>query len=137
PYPTVDAIVRKGDGVVLVYRKNPPTGWAMPGGFINYGESAEKAVTREVMEETGLNIKNLELFGVFSDPGRDPRFHTISIVYTADGNGNLKAGDDASRVKIFSEADLPEDIAFDHRKILLQFFKKARKIRNYELNNFI
>ncbi|MCM8764588.1 MAG: NUDIX hydrolase [Candidatus Omnitrophica bacterium] len=127
PYPTVDAIVRKDGGIALVYRKNPPLGWAIPGGFINYGESAENAAVREVMEETGLDIVGLELFGVFSNPGRDPRFHTISIVYTAEGRGTLKAGDDASRVEIFSQGNLPTNITFDHRKILQQFFKRQKK----------
>ncbi|MCM8821242.1 MAG: NUDIX hydrolase [Candidatus Omnitrophica bacterium] len=127
PYPAVDAIIKKDKGVVLVYRKNPPPGWAIPGGFINYGESAENAAAREALEETGLHIRNLELFGVFSDPGRDPRFHTISIVYTAEGRGTLKAGDDASRVGIFSQEELPDNMAFDHRKILQQFFKRQKK----------
>lgn len=124
PYPAVDIIIEKSKGVVLVYRKNFPQGWAMPGGFINYGESAEQAAIREAREETGLDIENLKFFGVFSEPGRDPRFHTISIVYSAKGKGRIKPGDDASKVKIFSKNNLPKDIAFDHRKILFQFFEK-------------
>ncbi|MCM8758673.1 MAG: NUDIX hydrolase [Candidatus Omnitrophica bacterium] len=127
PYPAADTIIRFKQGIVLVYRKNPPSGWAIPGGFINYGESAEEAAIREAKEETGLTIENLKLFGVFSDPKRDPRFHTISIVFTCKGKGELKAGDDASKVKIFTEQELPKEIAFDHRKILRQFFKTSKK----------
>ncbi len=94
PYPAADTIIRFGSGIVLVYRKNPPSGWAIPGGFINYGESAEDAAIREAREETGLAVKNLKLFGVFSDPDRDPRFHTISIVFSGEGKGKMRAGDD-------------------------------------------
>ncbi|HOK79583.1 MAG TPA: NUDIX hydrolase [bacterium] len=126
PYPAADVIISKEKGVVLVYRKNPPQGWAIPGGFINCGESAEEAAIREAKEETGLDIDHLTLFGVFSDPDRDPRFHTISIVYTGQGKGTLKSGDDASKVAIFSKSNLPQNIAFDHRKILKQYFQKGR-----------
>ena len=129
PYPAADIIIKKDGGVVCVYRKNPPHGWAIPGGFINYGESAEQAAVREAKEETGLDIRDLELFGVFSDPHRDPRFHTISIVFVAQASGQLKAGDDASSVRIFSEADLPEEMAFDHRQILKQFFEKQQSTK--------
>lgn len=126
PYPAADIIIKKERGIVLVYRKNFPTGWAIPGGFINYGESAENAAIREAKEETGLEIKNLKLFGVFSKPGRDTRFHTISIVFTANGKGEINAGDDARIAKIFYKEHLPENIAFDHREILMQFFNKTR-----------
>lgn len=128
PYPAADVIIEKGEGVVLIYRKNFPQGWAIPGGFINYGESAEQAAIREVKEETGIDVENLKFFGVFSNPERDPRFHTISIVFTGKGKGELKAGDDASRAKIFSKKNLPDNIAFDHREILMQFFKKQKRI---------
>lgn len=127
PYPAADTIIKFGEGVVLVYRKNPPRGWALPGGFINYGESAEKAAVREAQEETGLIVENLKLFGVFSNPDRDPRFHTISIIFTGTGKGRIKAGDDASKVKVFSENSLPKEMAFDHRKILRQFFSIVKK----------
>jgi len=126
PYPAADTIISIEGGVVMVYRKNPPSGWAIPGGFINCGESAEEAAVREAKEETGLDIDHLALFGVFSDTERDPRFHTISIVYTGKGRGTPKSGDDASKVAIFSKNDLPGDIAFDHKKILNQYFKKRR-----------
>lgn len=84
PLPTVDVIISHDGGVVLVLRKNPPAGWAIPGGFIDYGESAEDAAIREMKEETGLDIHNLELFTVRSDPGRDPRHHTLTVVFTAE-----------------------------------------------------
>ncbi len=124
PYPAADVIIKKSRGVVLIYRRNFPQGWAIPGGFINFGESAENAAMREAKEETGLKIKNLKLFGVFSKPGRDPRFHTISIVFTADGEGEICPGDDASKAKIFHRNALPENIAFDHREILERFFDR-------------
>jgi len=127
PYPASDIIITKNNGIVLIHRKNFPFGWAIPGGFIDYGESAETAAIREAKEETGLDVRNLKLFGVFSKPGRDPRFHTISIVFTADGKGKIKAGDDACKAKIFYKNALPEDIAFDHKKILAQFFNRLIK----------
>lgn len=128
PYPAADVIIKSGKGVVLIRRKNFPSGWAIPGGFINYGETAEQAAIRESREETGLDIENLKLFGVYSAPDRDPRFHTISIVFVAEGKGKMKAGDDASRARIFTEENLPDEIAFDHRKILEQFFKTQKKV---------
>jgi len=122
-YPASDTIIKKDGGVVLIYRKNPPRGWAIPGGFINYGESAEDAAIREAKEETGLDITNLNLFGVFSDPQRDPRFHTLSIVFVADGRGKIHPGDDALKARVFYRDGLPEDVVFDHREILKRFFQ--------------
>ena len=78
PIPTADIIIRVGSGIVLIKRKNPPHGWAIPGGFIDYGETAESAALREALEETSLNVRGLKLFGVYSDPERDPRHHTIA-----------------------------------------------------------
>ncbi len=125
PYPTADVIVEMEDGgVVLIERRNPPAGWAIPGGFIDYGESAEDAARREIREETGLEIGDLRQFGVYSDPGRDPRFHTITTVFTARGSGTPRAGDDAGKAAVFTENDLPEDIAFDHRAILTEYFSR-------------
>ncbi|MFH0883810.1 MAG: NUDIX hydrolase [bacterium] len=118
PFPTVDVIVRYKGGVVLIERKNPPFGWAIPGGFMEYGESAEDGAARELNEETGLDLRDLTLFTVRSKPGRDPRFHTVTVVFTAEGIGELKAGDDASNARIFSLDSLPDPIAFDHREVL-------------------
>ena len=119
---TVDIIIEYADGIVLIERKNPPRGWALPGGFVDYGETAEAAAVREVREETGLTLKNLQQFRVYSDPSRDPRGHTVSIVFTANGSGKPKADTDAKTVKVFNEKSLPETIAFDHRKILADYF---------------
>lgn len=121
PFPTVDVIIRYSGGVVLIERKNPPYGWAIPGGFMEYGESAEDGARREMMEETGLELKNLALFTVRSDPDRDPRFHTVTVVFTADGEGDLQAGDDAANAHVFPLDDLPEKMAFDHREVLQLF----------------
>ena len=120
PYPTVDVVIHiPGRGVVLVRRKNPPHGWALPGGFIDYGESAPDAAVREAREETGLDVRLTSLLGVYSDPGRDPRFHTLSVVYTAlaESPDALGAGDDAAETAIFALDALPE-LAFDHALIL-------------------
>jgi len=110
--------------VLLIHRKNPPSGWALPGGFIDYGESAEDAVIREIKEETNLDTEIAELFHVYSSPDRDPRQHTLSIVFilkVKPGSVPL-AGDDAGNLRFFREGELPEDIAFDHRKILESYF---------------
>jgi len=123
PYPTADVIVNVGGKVVLVNRKNVPHGWAIPGGFIDYGESAEHAAAREIREETGLEITNLHLFGVYSDPKRDPRFHTLTVVYTADSTDVPHAGDDAADAALFGADELPERLAFDHADILCDYFR--------------
>src|SRR3989304_1636029 len=84
PFPTVDIIIEiEGKGIVLIRRKNPPYGWAIPGGFVDYGESIENAAVREALEETSLKVELLRQFHVYSSPDRDPRFHTISTVFTA------------------------------------------------------
>lgn len=90
----------------------------MPGGFVDYGETVEHAVMREVREETGLDLEDLKQFHVYSDPDRDPRHHTLSVVFTAKGKGDLQGGDDAELARVFSLDNLPDDIAFDHRKII-------------------
>jgi 8-oxo-dGTP diphosphatase len=122
PVPTVDTIVEKDKGIVLINRKNPPFGWALPGGFVNYGESLEEAARRETREETNLEIKELRQFRVYSNPKRDPRCHTITTVFTARSQGKLEAGDDAKKVKVFRPEELPQDLAFDHRQILEDYF---------------
>lgn len=124
PFLTVDAIIRiPGKGIVLIERKNPPYGWALPGGFVDYGESLENAVCREAREETGLDLEGLEQFRAYSDPGRDPRHHTVSVVFKALGRGVPKAADDARRVKVFPKDQLPENLAFDHARILKDYFE--------------
>jgi ADP-ribose pyrophosphatase YjhB (NUDIX family) len=122
PLVTVDAIIQIGEGIVLIKRKNPPPGWAFPGGFVDYGETLEEAVLREAKEETGLDIKLVRQFHTYSDPDRDPRHHTIATVFIAAASGRPNAGDDAKEAKIFTEDNLPEEIAFDHRQILDDYF---------------
>lgn len=126
PFPTVDVVIfRPGQGILLIRRKNPPLGWALPGGFIDYGESAEQAAVREALEETGLRVQLTGLLGVYSDPGRDPRFHTLSVAYAArvEDKACPNAGDDASEARFFPVHALP-DLAFDHRKIIADFVKQ-------------
>ena len=138
PIPTVDAVIEmKGgdgcEGVVLIFRKNEPRKWALPGGFIEYAESAEDAVVREAREETRLEIKDILQFRTYSDPERDPRHHTITTVFIARGTGIPSAADDAERIAVFSRENLPDDIAFNHGEILNDYFtfKKTGKGMNF------
>ncbi len=129
PFPTVDIIIAiKGpdgkEGIVLIKRKNPPHGWALPGGFVDYGESLEKAAVREAKEETSLDIHLKSQFHTYSDPGRDPRQHTISTVYVATARGQLKARDDAREIGIFTRDEIDFPLAFDHKQILDDYFKR-------------
>jgi ADP-ribose pyrophosphatase YjhB (NUDIX family) len=127
PLLTVDVVLRvPSGGIVLVERRNPPLGWALPGGFVDPGEPCERAAAREVMEETGLGVEGLRLLGVYSDPARDPRFHTCSVVYTALGVGTPAAGDDAAGVALFTRETLPPVLAFDHGRILADYFAATR-----------
>ncbi len=123
PKPTADIIVNFGEKILLVNRRNPPHGWAMPGGFIDYGESAEDAAVREIREETGVEVTGLAQFHTYSDPKRDPRFHTITVVFTARGTGVPIAGDDAGEVGLFGPDELPSPIVFDHPRILDEYFR--------------
>ena len=137
PVPTVDIIIEIEDdggkvGIVLIRRKNDPLGWAIPGGFVDYGETLEQAAAREAREETGLEIKGLRQFHTYSDPRRDPRRHTISTVFIAQGTGLPKAGDDATRAEIFIEGHLPGPLAFDHADILKDYFGEKRRRRGIE-----
>ncbi len=124
PLPTADILIEYKGGVVLIKRKNPPYGWAIPGGFVDYGESLEKAAVREAKEETGLKVKLVKQFHTYSDPKRDPRHHTITTVFIAKGTGVLKAGDDAKEAGIFKKDKLPSPLAFDHKKILNDYFSR-------------
>lgn len=126
PLPTIDIIIKVNDCIVLIKRKNPPYGWAIPGGFVEYGESLEKAAVREAEEETGLKISNLQQFHTYSHPSRDPRYHTVSTVFVAEGKGNLSAQSDAEEVKLFKYADIPDNMVFDHKKILDEYFKENK-----------
>ncbi len=118
PFPTVDIIIQIENKIVLIKRHNPPLGWALPGGFVDYGETLEEAAIREAKEETGLGIVNLRQFRAYSDPGRDPRQHNISMVFTAKGSGSPEAGDDAKNVQLFPIEKLPDQLCFDHQQIL-------------------
>ena len=126
PIPTVDIIIEYENGIVLVKRKNYPFGWAIPGGFVEYGESCEQTAIREAKEETGLDIEDLQQFKTYSKPDRDPRFHTITTCFVAKGKGILKGGDDAEKAKVFNKKNLPDNIAFDHRDIIEEYFNKLR-----------
>lgn len=125
PLPTVDIIIEMDGGIVLIRRKNPPYGWALPGGFVDYGETVETAAKREAKEETQLDVELISQLGVYSDPDRDPRHHTISVVFCARGRGQPCASDDAVDVGIFNKINLPVDMAFDHHKILQDYFSKS------------
>lgn len=122
PIPTVDIIIESNGGIILIKRKNPPEGWALPGGFVDYGETLEAAAIREAKEETGLEIELIRQFHTYSDPKRDPRHHTISTVFIAKATGKPKAGDDAKGIGIFNKDNLPAQIAFDHRDIIHDYF---------------
>jgi 8-oxo-dGTP diphosphatase len=124
PLVTVDIIIRLPDErIVLIERKNPPPGWAIPGGFVDIGETVEAAAIREAKEETGLDVTLVRQFHVYSDPKRDSRFHTVSIVFEATAVGTPHAADDAKKVGAFTKAEaLALPLAFDHRTILQDFF---------------
>ncbi len=145
PFTTVDAIIEipaslagpanggtgrsacgtgRDNGIVIIQRSNPPFGWALPGGFVDYGESLEEAVKREAKEETGLDLIEIKQFHTYSDPKRDPRFHTIGTVFIAKAKGKPQAGDDAAGLKVISLRDIKKyDFAFDHKKILQDYLK--------------
>jgi O-acetyl-ADP-ribose deacetylase (regulator of RNase III)/ADP-ribose pyrophosphatase YjhB (NUDIX family) len=124
PFTTVDAIIEIDDGIIVIKRSNPPFGWALPGGFVDYGESLEDAVIREAKEETGLDLEELRQFHTYSTPTRDPRFHTIGTVFIAKGKERPKAGDDAASLKVVKLEDIQDlDFAFDHKKIIQDYIK--------------
>lgn len=122
PVPTVDIIIEIGEKIVLIERKNEPFGWALPGGFVDYGESFEDAAQREAFEETGLHIDNMRQFRTYSNPSRDARLHTASTVFTATATGTPQGGDDAHQAVLFDKKNLPE-LAFDHGQIIADFLQ--------------
>jgi len=127
PVPTVDLVIDiPGRGIVFIKRGNPPWGWALPGGFVDYGETVETAAVREAKEETGLDVTLTGLLGVYSAPDRDPRGHTLSVVFTARAENpeDLKAGDDAAEIRVFAP-NSPPDLAFDHSKIVADYAARA------------
>jgi O-acetyl-ADP-ribose deacetylase (regulator of RNase III)/ADP-ribose pyrophosphatase YjhB (NUDIX family) len=127
PFITVDAIIEINDGIVLIERSNPPFGWALPGGFVDYGESLEDSVRREAEEETGVELANLRQFHTYSAPGRDPRFHTISTVFIAKGKGKPKASSDAANLKVVKISELADyTLAFDHKQIIEDYLKQRK-----------
>lgn len=127
PAPTVDIIIELAAGIVLIERKNEPYGWALPGGFVDYGESLEAAARREAMEETSLEVRLKCQMHAYSDPSRDARKHTLSVVFVAEAEGSPEARDDAKGAGVFKEGDLPSPIAFDHAKILSDYFRWKRE----------
>lgn len=122
PLPTVDIIIEVDNCIVLIERKNIPHGWALPGGFVDYGETLENAAVREAKEETSLEVQLVEQFYTYSDPRRDPRHHTLATVFIATANGTPLGADDARVARLHTESDLPTPIVFDHRSILRDYF---------------
>lgn len=117
----IELIDRPGRPIVLIERRNPPPGWAIPGGFVEVGETVEAAAVREAREETALDVRLTALLGVYSDPGRDPRGHTVSVVYIGEAQGTPRAQDDARALDVFSPDRPPHPLAFDHARILADY----------------
>lgn len=139
PLLTVDIIVEMTDQkncpIVLIERKNPPYGWAIPGGFVDVGETIEAAAIREAKEETSLDVTLIELLGIYSDPQRDSRSHTVSAVYIAQASGQAKAQDDAANLQLCNATQPPGKLAFDHQQILDDYMRfKEKGIRPTLIN---
>jgi len=134
PVPTVDIIIAVESGIVLIERQNPPYGWALPGGFVDYGESLEQAAVREAKEETALDVELIGQLKTYSAPDRDPRLHTISTVFMAKAFGTPKGGDDAKQAMIYRQHTLPP-LVFDHAAILKDYFNYIGAQSSVESNN--
>ncbi|MFH0875505.1 MAG: NUDIX hydrolase [archaeon] len=117
PHIAVDLIIKYKEGIVIIERKNPPLGFALPGGFVDYGETLEQAAIREAKEETNLDVTIIRQLHAYSDPKRDPRFHVISVAYILEGNGTLKAQDDAKSAKVMKGEDIPK-LVCDQNQII-------------------
>jgi len=127
PFVTVDAIIEVVGGIVLVQRSNPPLGLALPGGFVEYGETLEDAVRRETREETDLELLDLAQLHTYSDPSRDPRFHTVTTVFTARADGSPRAGDDATGIQVVAHAEISNlNFAFDHAQVLSDYLRRRK-----------
>ena len=123
PKPTVDVIIETPEGIVFIERANPPYGWALPGGFVDEGERVEDAARREAKEETGLEVRLESLLYVYSDPNRDPRQHTLTVVFIGRATGTPIAGDDAKNAQVFPPDQLPEPLVFDHQEIVDDYLR--------------
>lgn len=136
PVPTVDVVILRGAGVVLVRRRNPPPGWALPGGFVDEGESLETAAGREAREETGLEVRLREQFFTYSEPRRDPRRHTITTVFLGDAEGEPQGADDALEARVWPLDELPAPLCFDHSRILADVRRYLETGRRPSLESF-
>ncbi|MDF1591176.1 MAG: NUDIX hydrolase [Desulfobacterales bacterium] len=136
PFITVDIIIEIDRKIVLIQRANPPPGWALPGGFVDYGEPLEHSAIREAREETSLDVELVEQFHTYSDPRRDPRHHSISTVFIATASGVPRAGDDAGALGLFTEKTLPKPLVFDHAGIISDYFRYKNGIAKNEVFRF-
>ncbi|MDJ0780931.1 MAG: NUDIX hydrolase [Desulfosarcinaceae bacterium] len=131
PYLTVDILIEYQGGIVLIQRANPPHGWALPGGFVDYGESLESAAVREAREETSLHVTLVRQLHTYSSPERDPRHHTVSTVFVATATGDLAASDDAADAGVFTADTLPAPLVFDHAQIVNDYMRYKNSIIYY------
>lgn len=117
----IELVDRPGRPIVLIERAHPPAGWAIPGGFVDVGETVEQAAIREAKEETGLDVRLKVLLGIYSHPGRDPRGHTVTAVYVAEATGTPIAADDAKHCRVVRLDEVPAPLAFDHAMVLADY----------------